>query len=176
MEVEDDQRNSLLQMQPRQLRDVARFCNAYPSMSLCILPSSVAQMGIGIDVSHKVDEMAGDPVLSVTIERDVDEDDETDQDYAVVAPLYPSSKTESWWAVVTEPATKTLVSVKKFVLQTRHNVKLALTLPPGPHDLSLTIVSDSYVGADREFEVHVDIPEGAEDASSDEDSDQEMSE
>ena len=34
MELEDDQRNELLQMDARQMRDVAKFCNAYPSIEL----------------------------------------------------------------------------------------------------------------------------------------------
>ena len=31
MDLEDNERNDLLQMTTRQMRDVAKFCNAYPS-------------------------------------------------------------------------------------------------------------------------------------------------
>ena len=111
-------------------------------------------------------------VLNVTIERDSDEADESAVDYTVVAPLYPLTKAESWWAVVGEPATKTLLAIKKIVLQQRHTVALDFTLPMGPHDLTLSVVSDSYVGADREFTFTVQVAEGDGD-SSEEDSSEE---
>ena len=34
MEMEDDDRNSLLQMTEAQMADVARFCNRYPNIEL----------------------------------------------------------------------------------------------------------------------------------------------
>ena len=34
MEMEDDERNSLLQMTDAQMADVARFCNRYPNIEL----------------------------------------------------------------------------------------------------------------------------------------------
>lgn len=33
IDLEDDDRNNLLKLDNRQMRDVARFCNAYPSTS-----------------------------------------------------------------------------------------------------------------------------------------------
>jgi len=162
MELEDAQRNSLLQMNSRQMRDVAKFCNAYPS----------------IEVTHSVEDAdelnsSRPVVVQVDIERDADEDD-SEADYTVVAPLYPSAKAEGWWVVVSEPATNTLLSVKKIALRQRQTVKLDFTLAAGAHDLSLTVVCDSYVGADREFEFKVQIGEG-EESEDDSDEDEEMS-
>ena len=96
MELEDDQRNSLLQMDTRQMRDVAKFCNAYPS----------------IELAHEVvdaDELtAGAPItINISLEREVDEDDKSDQ--VVPAPFFPVKKTESMWVVVGEPSTKQCV-------------------------------------------------------------------
>ncbi|KAJ8489445.1 hypothetical protein ONZ45_g13584 [Pleurotus djamor] len=79
MEMEDDQRTSLLQMDARRMRDVATFVNSYPTL----------------DVSHELekgDYTAGSPIiLRVNLSKDVNEDDEAD-DQNVVAPYYPHKK------------------------------------------------------------------------------------
>lgn len=83
MILDDDKRNDLLQMNDRDLSDVARFANKYPS----------------IDMSYEVEDadeiVAGEPAyVTVTLERDVDEEDEP-VDLTVYAPLYPSPKLEN---------------------------------------------------------------------------------
>ena len=63
MEMEDDDRNALLQMDARQMRDVAAFVNSYPTL----------------DVSHELvkgEYTAGAPIyLKVNLSKDVDEDE-----------------------------------------------------------------------------------------------------
>ena len=93
MELEDDQRNELLQMDAKQMREVARVCNAYPS----------------IELSHELEDpeelSAGSPMtINVTLEREIDEEDEVNS--TVPAPFFPVPKTESWWVVLGEPSTK----------------------------------------------------------------------
>lgn len=93
MELEDDQRNSLLQMDARQMREVAKVCNSYPS----------------IELSHELEDgeelSAGSPItLNITLEREVDDDDDLSQ--IVPAPFFPVPKIENWWLVVGEPSTK----------------------------------------------------------------------
>lgn len=111
-------------------------------------------------------------VLKVSLERNEDEDEEN-REHAVVAPLYPFPKTESWWTVISEPATKTLLSVKRVTLGQRHTVNLDFSLPAGTHDLALVLVSDSYAGADQEEKIILQVQEGEEESEEDEE-DEEM--
>lgn len=50
-------------------------------------------------------------------------------------------------------------------------------MPKGSHELTLSVVCDSYIGADREISLSVEVAEGeeSEDEDSDEGSDVEMS-
>ena len=128
----------------------------------------------GLDVTHEVvdaDSLNADDrvVVKVTLDREADEDDDEPADYTVVAPLYPQSKQESWWVVVGEPSTRTLLAIKKVPLQRRHVVSLDFNLREGKHDLTVSVVSDSYIGCDREYPISVQVAEGT---GSDEESDE----
>ncbi|KAJ8454807.1 hypothetical protein ONZ45_g19162 [Pleurotus djamor] len=155
MEMEDDQRTRLLQMDARQMRDVATFVNSYPTL----------------DVSHELEKgeyTAGSPILlRVNLSKDVDEDDETD-DQDVVAPYYPHKKMANWWLVVGEPTTRQLHVIKKVTVAKSLAVKLEFTLPKGNHSLKLYVICDSYLGADHDIALDtIDVAEG-EDSDSDE--------
>lgn len=133
MELEDDDRSKLLQMDDRAMSAVANFCNSYPS----------------IDLTYVVDDLdslsAGSPItINLTLER---EDDDLDQ--VVIAPFYPLKKQENYWAVVGEKSTNQLLAIKKVTIQKRLELKLDFTLPKGAHDLKLYLISDAYVGADQ---------------------------
>lgn len=180
IDLEDDARNALLKMDSRQMRDVARFCNAYPSA--CAVACScvcIADGLAGLDVAHEVvdpDALNADDrvVVKVTLDRDAEDEDDTPADYTVVAPLYPHSKQESWWVVIGESSTKTLLAIKKVPLQRKHMVSLDFNLREGKHDLTLSVVSDSYVGCDREYSLSVQVAagEGSDEDDDDEDEDQ----
>ncbi len=72
MEMEDEPRNSLLQLNEAQMADVARFCNRYPNIELTY------------EVIDKEDISSGAPInIAVTLER---EDEITGP---VVAPFFP---------------------------------------------------------------------------------------
>ncbi|KAG8936165.1 DEIH-box ATPase [Tulasnella sp. 418] len=162
MELEDDQRNELLQMDQRQMRDVATFVNAYPNL----------------DVTHELqkdDYTAGAPiVLKVALDREVDEDEE-DDDQVVVAPLYPQKKMANWWLVVGEPSTRQLLAIRKVTVRKQMTVKLDFTLPKGEHKLKLYVICDSYVGADHDIPLDpITVAEGADSDEDEEDSDEEM--
>ena len=99
-ELEDEQRNDLLRLDTRQMRDVAQFVNAYPS----------------IEVTYTIDEAdeggytANKPLtLRVTLDRDADADEEDSNE--VVAPYYPNKKTPAFWLVV--GSGKSLSAIKK---------------------------------------------------------------
>ncbi|KAH9059761.1 putative RNA helicase [Lactarius vividus] len=158
MEMEDAQRNELLQMDARQMRDVAAFVNSYPTL----------------DVTHefvKGEYTSSTPiVLQVSLSRDVD-DEEDEGDTLVVAPHFPAKKMVNWWVVVGEQSTRQLLSIKRVTVSKSLNVKLEFTLPKGEHALKLYVICDSYVGADHDINLDpIDVAEG-EDSDSDEDSD-----
>lgn len=143
-------------------RDVAAFVNSYPTL----------------DVDHELvkgDYTAGSPIiLQVSLSRDADEEDEDDQ--RVVAPFYPFPKMANWWLVVGEPSTRQLVSIKKVTVKKSLSQKLEFSLPKGQHHLKLSVICDSYMGADHDIDLGtIDVAEG-EDSDEDEDSDEEMSE
>ncbi|KAF9006973.1 Sec63 Brl domain-containing protein [Cyathus striatus] len=160
MEMEDDDRNKLLQMNASQMRDVAMFVNSYPTL----------------DVSHELVEgeyTAGSPItLKVTLARDVDEED-GDDDQTVVAPFYPLKKMANWWLVVGDPSSKQLLVIKRVTVNRTLGVKLEFTLAKGTHSLKLYVICDSYMGADHDIGLDsIEVGEG-EESDSDEDMDSE---
>jgi pre-mRNA-splicing helicase BRR2 len=124
--LDDAVRNSLLQLPDHKMADVAVFCNSYPN----------------VDVSFTVvdadDVVAGYPVkVVVELEREVD-DDMTEEDIAnlgeVSAPLFPSEKKESWWVVIGDTTTNTLMSLKRTNLRQIQKVSLEFLAPEEPVD------------------------------------------
>lgn len=148
----------------RQLVDAANFTNnKYPSLEL------------EFDVTDKDDITAGQPsYLSIRISREVEEDEEDEEggnevDLTVHAPFYPSRKVENWWLVVAEEKTKSLLAIKRVTIAKSLSTKLEYVVPtPGKKDLTLFLMSDSYVGVDQSMAFNVDVAEGM-----DEDDDEE---
>lgn len=165
LELEEGDRDSLLQLPPAKMADVARFCNAYPN----------------IDVSYEVeneDEVVAGRNMSirVALEREVDEEDEEAIESVgkVVAPHFPKPKQESWWLIVGNPAENSLLFNKRVnSLSKRSKTKLTFPAPskPGEYNLKLYFICDSYMGADQEYDVTVTVAPGED--SSDEGSDAE---
>ena len=147
IDLEDADRNDVLQMDKAQLADVARFCNRYPSI---VLEHEVEDA----DALH-----AGAPVsIAVTLERD----DEEAQAGPVIAPFFPQRKDENWWLVLGETATNTLLAIKR--LTTVQSTVLSFPAPaPGQHDCVLYFICDSYTGCDQEYEISLNIHEAQKD-------------
>ncbi|EMD34630.1 hypothetical protein CERSUDRAFT_116803 [Gelatoporia subvermispora B] len=165
MELEDDKRNELLQMDARQMRDVATFVNSYPTL----------------DVNYELakgDYTAGSPItISVSLARDADEDAGINggDDELVVAPFYPQRKLANWWIVIGEPSSRQLLAIKKVTVHRNLSVRLEFSLPEGKHALKLYVICDSYIGADHDIDLDpLDVAEGEESES--EESDSEMEE
>ncbi|KAF8328166.1 Sec63-domain-containing protein [Cantharellus anzutake] len=162
MEMEDVQREELLQMEHSQMRDVAAFVNSYPNL----------------DVSHELQQQeeynSNTPlVLNITLTRDADESD-SDDGQLVVAPFYPSRKMVNWWLVVGNSGTRQLLSIRKVTLRRELTVKLEFTLPKGQHKLKLYVICDSYMGADHDISLDsISVVEGEESDEEMESSDEE---
>ncbi|KAI9830786.1 MAG: DEIH-box ATPase [Phylliscum demangeonii] len=149
-----------------QLAEAAHFTNSkYPNidMDFSVLdPGSVT---------------AGSPsYLQITLTRDADDDDADDQDgvddkQSVHAPFYPAPKTENWWVVVGDEASKTLLAIKRVTIAKKVEMKLEFVVPsPGEHQLKCYLMCDSYVGVDQDPSFTVQAAEGMEE---DEDEDEE---
>jgi pre-mRNA-splicing helicase BRR2 len=161
MELEDDERNDLLQMDDRKLARVAKFVNSYPN----------------IEVAYEVEDQdeldSSTPItLSVTLDREADE--ENPDDMLADAPLFPHRKMVQWWLVVGDNKSKSLYAIKKVTVKARLEAKLEFNLPAGEHDLKLYLICDSYAGADQDFDL--ETLKVAEGDSDDDDSDDAMDE
>jgi pre-mRNA-splicing helicase BRR2 len=101
--------------------------------------------------------VAGSPAyLKIKLERDVDEDQMTEStplepDLTVHAPFYPAKKSESWWVVVGDEASKSLLAIKRVTIGRKLELKLEFVVPtPGEHELKCFLMCDSYVGVDQD--------------------------
>lgn len=160
MELEDDVRNDVLRMDKNRLREVANFVNRYPNVE------------VGFEVADPDSVASGGVVnVKIQIEREGDEDEEIGP---VVAPYFPAKKDEGWWIVIGDPATKTLLAIKRVTLAHRLTAKLDFIAPKaGHHNLKVYLMSDSYNGCDQELDMELDVAEGEDSSEEDESMDEE---
>lgn len=145
----------------RQLAQAANFTNnKYPNI------------GLEFDLEDKDDITAGSPAyIKIKIEREVDEDEEPDT--TVHAPFYPQTKMENWWLVVGEEKSKSLLAIKRVTIGRKLETRLEYIVPtPGEHNLTLYLMSDSYVGVDQDPSFTITAAEGM-DEDEEEDGDEE---
>ncbi|OAD55878.1 hypothetical protein WN48_04172 [Eufriesea mexicana] len=155
MELEDDDRNRLLQLSESQMADVAKFCNRYPNIEM------------SYEVQDKDKLRSGGTVnVIVQLER---EDEVTGP---VVAPFFPQKREEGWWVVIGDPKTNSLLSIKRLTLQQKAKVKLDFVAPaPSQHSYTLYFMSDAYLGCDQEYKFTISVEEYESDVSSGSESD-----
>uniref|UniRef100_A0A3Q2D8B3 U5 small nuclear ribonucleoprotein 200 kDa helicase n=1 Tax=Cyprinodon variegatus TaxID=28743 RepID=A0A3Q2D8B3_CYPVA len=153
MEMEDEERTSLLQLSDAQIADVARFCNRYPNIEL------------SYDVAERDNIKSGSSVLvQVQLER------EEEVTGPVIAPLFPQKREEGWWVVIGDPKSNSLISIKRLTLQQKAKVKLDFVAPAmGIHNYTLYFMSDAYMGCDQEYKFSVDVKEADSEGDSDSD-------
>lgn len=138
-----------LGMNNKQLADAANFTNNYyPNVDL------------SFEAEDPDDVVAGSPAyLNVTIERQLEEDEEPNT--VVHAPFYPAEKSENWWLVVGDEKSKNLLAIKRITIGRTLTTKLEYVVPtPGQHELTLYLMSDSYVGVDQAPTFKVTAAEG----------------
>ncbi|CAG0914379.1 unnamed protein product [Notodromas monacha] len=149
MELEDEERNALLQLDEARMADVARFCNRYPNIELTY------------EVEEKDNLRSGKTVnVAVQLER------EDEVSSTVIAPFFPQKREEGWWVVVGDPRANSLISIKRLTLQQKAKVKLDFLAPtPGSHSYTLYFMSDSYMGCDQEYKFSIAVQEPESDES-----------
>jgi pre-mRNA-splicing helicase BRR2 len=141
----------------KQLAQAAAFTNEkYPNIEL------------DFEVEDPDNITSGEPsYLKVKIERDIEEDEEPDT--TVHAPFYPNPKMENWWLVVGDEKTKSLLAIKRITIGRKLELRLEYVVPtPGEHELSLYLMSDSYVGVDQAPTFSVNAAEGMDEDESEE--------
>lgn len=145
----------------KQLADAAHFVNErYPNVEL------------EFELEDPENVASGTPsYLNVSITRQLEEDEEPN--LSVHAPFYPAEKTENWWLVVGEEKTRTLIAIKRVTIAKALQTKLEIVLPtPGKHELTLFLMSDSYVGVDQAPTFEVDAAEGMEEDDEEDEDDE----
>jgi pre-mRNA-splicing helicase BRR2 len=151
LEMEDEDRDAALQFTPAKMSDVARFCNAYPDVSTkYALLTPADEIVAGGKVS-----------LGVVLTRDPEGDDDDFEEgvTTVVAPRYPKVKQEAWWLALGSVERNELWGIKKVSLKSKTTkIKFDFIAPhAGAHDLKLFLLSDSWVGADQEHAVSLNV-------------------
>lgn len=152
LELEDDDRNRLLQLSENKMADVARFCNRYPSINLDyeVVDSNSISSGRTVNVE-------------VVLERE-------DEPGPVIAPLFPHKREEGWWVIIGDPKANSLISIKRLTLQQKAKVKLDFVAPSeGAYEYRLYFMSDAYMGCDQEYKVPLRVREAESDSESESD-------
>jgi len=139
LEMDDDKRERILNMDKAQLADVAKAANRYPNIDLHfeINTKGVIKPGQSMKVT-------------VQLEREMDEDERLGPVYA---PFYPTEKAEGWWLVVGNTKTNQLLAIKRInFTKPQQAVALEFEAPSsGHHKCLLYFMSDSYLGCDQEW-------------------------
>lgn len=146
-----------LNLNNKQLAQAAAFTNEkYPNLEM------------DFEVEDPESVTSGEPAyLKIKIERELEEDEEPDT--VVHAPFYPSQKMENWWLVVGEEQSKSLLAIKRVTIGRKLELRLEYVVPsPGEHELTLYLMSDSYVGVDQAPTFSVTAAEGMEEDESEE--------
>lgn len=153
MELEDADRGKLLQLSSTEMADVARFCNRYPNVELTYEVKDEKRLHVGKPI-----------IVEVSLER------EDDIVGPVIAPFFPQKREEGWWVVIGDPKSNTLLSIKRVSLARSAKVKLELVCgSPGRHTYTLYYMSDSYLGADQEYKLTIQVNEAMSESDSDSD-------
>ncbi|KRZ08826.1 U5 small nuclear ribonucleoprotein helicase [Trichinella pseudospiralis] len=141
MDMEDEDRNQLLNLNQTEMSDVAKFCNRYPNIEL------------NFQVENSDSIISGQPVkVLCNLER------EDEAVGPVLAPYFPKKKEESWWLLVGQPKQNLLTSIKRISLQQKTSTKLDFIAPePGSKQYTLFFMTDSYLGCDQEYNFSIDI-------------------
>ncbi|KAE9318202.1 U5 small nuclear ribonucleoprotein helicase [Phytophthora fragariae] len=172
LSMEDDARGNLLPLDTQKMSAVAKFCNAYPDVTV---QTKVQQDGKNLPQGSAVS-------VKVQLEREGadEEDEEEEQDESkelglVNACHYPAKKAENWWVVLGDSKKNTLLSIKRVPFASaRANVALQFAAPDeiGSHTFQLYVICDGYAGCDLENEVKITVVQG-EDTEEEEEEDEE---
>ncbi|XP_065882563.1 U5 small nuclear ribonucleoprotein 200 kDa helicase-like [Dysidea avara] len=157
MDMDDDKRNSLLQLTDSQMKDVIRFCNSYPN----------------IDLNYEIvdqDDIRRGSQVTVRVQLEREDDDLLPE---VVAPFFPLKRKEGWWLVIGDTSSNTLMCIKRLSLQAKKQTVVNLDFTAseeGSCKYVLYFMCDVYMGCDQEYSFTINVLPGGD--SSDESMDE----
>lgn len=145
-----------LRLDQRQLAQAANFTNDnYPDVEMEYQPIPEGSAIKGMPLS-----------LKISLQRDCDDATDIESMRLVHAPFFPKVKTEGWWLVVTDKASRSLLAIKKVAFAVKLDTKLDVVVPDaGVNTWTLALISDSYIGVDQEQEVVLAAGEEEEESS-----------
>ena len=146
MELEDEDRNEIMGFldSPSKLAAVADFVNNYPNME--------------IECTTNIPDGVGNANESYAASITLTRDDEPES-LEAVSERYPDAKREEWWLALGIADSKTLLALKKVVMDKESK---SFTLPfslekPGAYTLTAWAICDSYLHSDKELSFDIDI-------------------
>ena len=139
-----DQRKGVAEFTPEQLLDIEEFANHVGKM----------KVSARVEVEDEADIAEGD-IASVVVEIDRQNLKEGQAEGPVHAPLFPGSKFEEFWCILTNTANGKLICFTRIRSSERKvEEKLRFMIgSAGDHHLVLNIISDSYSGLDHQFDL-----------------------
>ncbi|KAL6941353.1 hypothetical protein ACO0RG_002482 [Hanseniaspora osmophila] len=146
MELEDEDRNEIMGFldSPSKLAAVADFVNNYPNMEIECTTNILDGVG-NANESY---------AASITLTRD-----DEPESLEAVSERYPDVKREEWWLALGIADSKTLLALKKVVMDKESK---SFTLPfslekPGAYTLTAWAICDSYLHSDKELSFDIEI-------------------
>jgi pre-mRNA-splicing helicase BRR2 len=167
MELDEDVQVELFKpFESAQTAQIATFVNSYPNVDL--------QYSIPNDKEDAL--VANTPIPCKIVLKREDADDLNAADH-VLAPLFPSEKTENWWLVIGDARTKALYGIKRVTFASDIQTRVDFVIPKeGDYQLTLYFMCDSYLGCDQEYEFNVRVQPNEEDDEDEDESDEDTME
>lgn len=179
LDLDDDARAQILgavALSPSQLADVARAANRYPDISLSykvqvegVEGSAEGGSGGGEDEDTEDEKkkiiIAAPEGSTVTISVELKREGGVAPSTPPYTPYFPGGPhPEGWWLVAGQPRTNALLAVKRVAIGSAASARASLDFAapkPGGGPVVLYFMCDAYVGCDQEYEVEVEVFEGA---------------
>eukprot|EP00743_Colponemidia_sp_Colp-15_P003837 GILK01004141.1.p1 GENE.GILK01004141.1~~GILK01004141.1.p1 ORF type:complete len:2133 (-),score=509.56 GILK01004141.1:241-6198(-) len=150
LNLEDDVRQDALRISPQELANVARVCNRYPSITMEHEVVDAESISEGSKVT-----------VLVNLEREMEEEELG----PVYAPYFPKPKEESWWVLIGDQKSNSLIAVKRVNLQQQARTKLEFVAPEaGSYNYELFLMCDSWKGCDQLAPFELKVGAGSGDA------------
>ena len=150
MNMENDERISLLQMTEEEITEVAKVCNRYPliEMKVNVIPPTKDTANLDFN-----------PEEEIEIKINLDRDFEGNALSPVHSPYYHNEKEEAWWIIIGDPVSNTLLTIKRFTFVKMFNLSLKINAPEknGSYAYNVYLLCDSWIGCDQEEEIRINV-------------------
>ncbi|KAJ3102694.1 DEIH-box ATPase [Phlyctochytrium bullatum] len=186
LDMEDEDREKCLQVNQRQMVEVANYCNRYPNVDLNFeVGEEEAAAGDSVTIKLLLERVSDEEEEEGGDAMDVDGKKKAAEDIGpVIAPFFPGKKDEGWWVVIAHKPSNSLLAIKRTTLQQKASLKVDFTVPKpptqdgkkaeGPTKMAFKIylMCDAYLGVDQEYDFQLDVTEAEDDDEEEEDEDE----